>query len=162
MINFLPRRALCAGLVAMGLSASAMAATPGTGLGQAWPNARDVSASTHWHVYLFRNGGVRYVQVNDLAGNVRVAFANIDGQFLVLPMGRDAQRVTTPQQSASVNATAVPLTPYAETLYRDGTLQLGAVPMSDGTTLFTAAPAGTTMYAATPCDDPEECSSHSP
>jgi len=162
MIKFLPRRALCAGLVVMGLSGSAMAATtPGTGLGQAWPNARDLSASTHWHVYLFGNDGVQYVQVNDLYGNVRVVFADINGQFLVLPMGRDAQRISTPQQAASTSATAVPLASYAETVFRDDSLQLIAVPMSDGTTTFTVAPA-TTAAVTTPCDDPEECSSHSP
>jgi hypothetical protein len=164
MIKFPPRRALCAGLAIMGLSASAMAATPpGTGLGQAWPNARDLSASTHWHVYVFGNSGVQYFQVNDLYGHVRVVFADINGQFLVLPMGRDAQRISTPQQTATTSATAVPLTSYAETVFRSGTLQLKAVPMSDGTTLFTAAPATTsTTSAAAPCDDPEECSSHSP
>jgi hypothetical protein len=121
-----------------------------------------VSASSHWHVYVFGNGGVRYIQVNDLAGNVRIAFANANGQFLVLPMGRDAQRISTPQQPASASAAAVPLASYAETVYRDGTVQLRAVPMSDGTTLFTAAPPGATAYTTTPCDDPEECSSHSP
>ena len=162
MINFLPRRALCAGLVVMGLSASAMAATsPGAGLGQAWPNAQDVSTSTHWHVYVFGNGGVRYIQVNDLNGNVRVAFTNIGGQFLVLPMGRDAQRLSTPQQLAAASATAVPLDAYAETVYRDSRVQLEAVPMSDGTTTFTARPVAA-AYTTTPCDDPVECSSHSP
>jgi hypothetical protein len=166
MIEFLPRRAICAGLVVMGLSASAMAATPsGTGLGRAWPNARDVSASTHWHVYSFDNGGVRYVQVNDLHGNVRVAFANVGGQFLVLPMGRDAKRISTPQQRAQTGATAVPLSSYAETVYRDGSLRLDAVPMSDGTTMFSAAVAPAPYAAATtgsPCDNPEDCSGHSP
>lgn len=162
MIKFLPRRAVCAGLVVMGLSASAWAAQPlSTGLGQAWPNAQDVSASTHWHVYVFANNGVQYIQVNDLNGNVRVAFAAANGQFLVLPMGRDAQRLSTPQQLASTSATAVPLTSYAETVYRNGIMQLNAVPMSDGTMMFSATPA-TTSYAAVPCDDPEECSSHSP
>jgi len=161
MIKFLPRRALFAGLVVMGLSASAVAATS-TGLGQAWPNAQDVSASTHWHVYAFANNGVQYLQVNDLYGNVRVAFANVNGQFMVLPMGRDAQRISTPQQSASTSSTAVPLTSYSETVYRGSGVQVQAVPMSDGTTMFTAAPATTTYTAATPCDDPEECSSHSP
>ncbi|HET6806858.1 MAG TPA: hypothetical protein VFH59_15595 [Frateuria sp.] len=159
MIKFLPRRALCAGLVVMGLSTSAMAAT-GTGLGQAWPNAQDVSASAHWHVYTFANNGLKYVQVNDLYGNVRIAFAAANGQFLVLPMGRDAQRITTPQQSASVSATAVPLASYAETVYRDSSIQLQAVPLSDGTTMFTAQPATTSYATASPCDDPEECSSH--
>src|SRR5690348_11014411 len=124
MMKFLPRRALCAGLVVMGLSASAMAAPTSTGLGQAWPNARDVSASAHWHVYTFSSNGVRYVQVNDLDGNVRLAFATANGQFLVLPMGRDARRVSTPQQTAPASGTAVPLAAYAETVYRDSHVQL--------------------------------------
>lgn len=160
MIKFLPRRALFAGLVVMGLSASAVAATS-TGLGQAWPNAQDVSASTHWHVYTFTNNGVQYFQVNDFYGNVRVAFANVNGQFLVLPMGRDAQRLSTPQQTASASATAVPLTSYAETVFQSSDIQVQAVPMSDGTTTFTAAPSAASAMVA-PCKDPVECSSHSP
>ncbi|WP_424682205.1 hypothetical protein [Frateuria sp. YIM B11624] len=123
-----------------------------------------MSASTHWHVYVFGNDGVQYVQVNDRYGNVRVAFANVDGQLLVLPMGRDARRISTPQQTAVISSVAVPLTSYTETVYRDGTLQLSAVPMSDGTTVFNATTTTTTTSSptVTPCDDPEECSSHSP
>jgi hypothetical protein len=162
MIKFLPRRALCGGLVVMGLSVAAMAAASSASLGEAWPNAQDVSASTHWHVYVFDNNGVRYFQVNDLYGNVRVAFATANGQFLVLPMGRDAQRISTPQQTATTSTTAVPLTSYTETVYRDSSIQLTAVPMSDGTTTFTADPATTTYTTPSPCNDPEECSSHSP
>ena len=159
MIKFLSRRAL-AGLVVMGLSASAVAATS-TGLGQAWPNAQDVSASTHWHVYTFSNNGVQYFQVNDFYGNLRVAFANVNGQFLVLPMGRDAQRLSTPQQTALISGTAVPLISYVETVYQGAGIKVQAVPMSDGTTTFTATPTPSTTTVA-PCDDPEECSSHSP
>ncbi|HET6804521.1 MAG TPA: hypothetical protein VFH59_03645 [Frateuria sp.] len=160
MIKLLPCRALCAGLVVLGLSASALAAEPsGTGLGQSWPNAQDVSASVHWHVYAFNNNGVRYIQVNDLNGNVRVAFATANGQFLVLPMGRDAQDISTPQQAIATSSTAVPLRSYTETLYRDSGVQLDATPMSDGTTMFTAAQ--TSTLAAPSCDsDPAECNTH--
>jgi hypothetical protein len=162
MIKFLPRRAICAGLVVMGLSASAVAAQAlGNGLGQTWPNTQDVSTSSHWHVYVFANKGIRYIQVNDLFGNIRVAFGTANGQFLVLPMGRDAQRLSTPQQPLSTSSTAVPLTSYAETIYRGANVQLSAVPMSDGTTTFTATPATTyTVATDTPCDDPEQCSGH--
>lgn len=160
MIDFLLRRSICAGLVVMGLSAPALAAQPlGTGLGQAWPNAQDVSASAHWHVYVFANNGIRYIQVNDLNGNVRVAFAAANGQFLVLPMGRDAERLATPQQPLSTSDAVAPLTPYTETVYSDGTVQLSAVPLSDGTTMFTAASLTTTMTVS-PCDSPEECNGH--
>lgn len=159
MIKFLPRRALCAGLVVMGLSGAAFAAEPlNTGLGQAWPNAQDVSASSHWHVYVFANNGIRYIQVNDLDGDVRVAFATANGQFLVLPMGRNSRNISTPQLSLSIPSTVVPLTSYAETIYRDNNVQLDAVPMSDGSMQFMASPMMTTSVA--PCDDPEECNKH--
>jgi len=162
MIKFLPHRALCAGLFVMGLSAPVFAAQPlGAGLGQSWPNAQDVSASVNWHVYAFNNNGVRYIQVNDLSGNVRVAFATANGQFLVLPMGRNAQSISTPQQNAAIPATSVPLQSYAETLYRDSNVQLDAVPMSDGTTMFTASQPQVTTFAAPGCDDdPAECNTH--
>jgi hypothetical protein len=164
MIKFLPRRAICAGLVVMGLSVTALAAQPlSTGLGQAWPNTQDVSASSQWHVYVFTNGGIQFVQVNDLAGNVRAAVGAVNGQFMVLPMGRDAMRISTPQQPLATSNTVVPLTSYAQTIYRDATIQLDAVPLSDGSTMFNAAaPATVSALAASPCDDPEDCSSHSP
>lgn len=163
MIKFLPRRALWAGLVAIGISTSAVAAqSPGAGLGQAWPNAQDASASPHWHVYVFTHGGIRYVQVNDLNGNVRGAFATANGQYLVLPMGRDAQRLATPQQSPTLSDTVVPLTSYNETIYDDGSVKVDAVPLSDGTTLFTASPSTEAATLVAPCDstNPADCSAH--
>lgn len=160
MNKLLPRRALCAGLVVLGLSASAFAAEPpSTGLGQAWPNARDVSASSNWHVYVFKANGIQFVQVNDLRGNVRGAFAAANGQFLVLPMGRDAQHISTPQQPVKLASTVVPLASYAETIYRNGSVQISATPLSNGTTMFTATTA-TTTTAVSPCDNPVECSGH--
>lgn len=160
MIKFPPYRALCAGLIVMGLAAPAFAAQPpGTGLGQAWPNASDVSASPHWHVYVFTAGGVQYIQVNDLDGNVRGAFASAGGQFLVLPMGRDAQRIATPQQPLALSRDVVPLASYAETVYRGNGIQLNAVPLSNGATTFTATPSTASLMA--PCEgDPEDCNTH--
>jgi hypothetical protein len=165
MINFLRRRVIFAGLVVMGFSASAFAAgsSPNTGLGQAWPHALDVSASAHWHVYVFSVDGIRYIQVNDLNGAVRGAFGAANGQFLILPMGRDAPRISTPQQPLALSSSVVPLTSYTETVYRDGSIQLDAVPLSDGSVMFTATPATTKMAPMTtvaPCDDPIECSTH--
>ncbi|MEI7037882.1 hypothetical protein WAT24_14020 [Fulvimonas yonginensis] len=160
----MPRRAIWAGLVVMGISTAAVAAQPpGTGLGQAWPNAQDVSSSPHWHVYVFTQGGIRYVQVNDLNGHVRGAFATANGQFLVLPMGRDAQRMATPQQSPRLSRTVVPLASYGETIYRDSSIQLSAVPLSDGTMMFTATQTATTTQSATgDCGtNPMECGAHS-
>lgn len=162
MSKFLSRRAICAGLAALSLSTTVLAAQPlNNGLGQAWPNAIDVSASMHWHVYLFANDGIRYVQVNDLNGNVRAAFATANGQFLVLPMGRDAQRLSTPQHSATPASTRIVAASGPETLYRDDSIQIDATLLSDGSTTFTAAPT-TTQTAIAPCstNDPEDCNTH--
>ncbi|MGN2246763.1 hypothetical protein ACFWZ3_08745 [Frateuria sp. GZRR35] len=160
MSKFSFRRVLCAGMVSMGLAATTLSAAPlNNGLGQAWPNAQDVSANAHWHVYVFANNGIRYVQVNDAYGNVRAAVGAVGGQFLVLPMGRDAQRISTPQQALPAGSTAVPLTSYTETVYKDDSMQLDAVPMSDGTTVFSVAPMTTNALVA-PCDNPAECNGH--
>lgn len=157
----LSRRAICASLVAIGLSATAMASEPpNTGLGQAWPNAQDLSSSTHWHVYAFTNDGVRYIQVNDLNGNVRGAFGTANGQFLVLPMGRDAKRISTPQRPATLSRTVVPLAAHAELVYLDRSIRVVAVPVSDGTTLFRATE-NSGSAAIAPCDpDKEDCNTH--
>lgn len=159
MIKLPLHRAFWASLVAIAISTSAMAAqSPNSGLGQAWPNARDVSASTHWHVYVFASNGVRYIQINDLGGGVRGALATANGQFLVLPMGRDAQHIATPQHSLERSETAVPLDSYAETIYRDGSIRVTAVPLSDGSMAFTAA-FSTTSATLAPCD-PLDCAVH--
>lgn len=162
MIKFLSRRAICAVLVVMSLSATAVTAQPvDSGLGQSWPNARDVSASSHWHVYAFNNNGIRYIQVNDLNGNVRVAFATANGQFLVLPMGRNANSISTPQQRAVTSNTVVALSDYTETVYRDGSIRLEAVPMSDGTTSFQIVRSTASTQAVRSCDpDKEDCNTH--
>jgi hypothetical protein len=162
MGKFILRRAICTGLVVMGLSATALAAqTLSTGLGQAWPNAQDVSASTRWHVYVFANNGIRYVQVNDQNGNVRGAFATANGQFIVLPMGRDAQRISTPQQRATLSSATVAPISAPETLYNDDSFKLTVTSLSDGSVMFTAAPT-TTTSAVAPCtsNDPEDCNTH--
>ncbi len=151
MLKFLARATAVAGLT-VALSAPVFATeTTAFGLGQAWPNATDVSSSPHWHVYLFTRNGVRFVQVNDTNGNVRGAFATAGGQFMVLPMGRDAQRIATPQQNADTTA---PVDPggYQETIYKDDSVTVTAVPLSDGTMMFSTA--------ATPCEDLEQCSAH--
>lgn len=154
----LSRRAIYASLAVLGFSAVAtVAQAQNTDLGKAWPNARDLSSSTHWHVYAFTNEGVKYVQVNDLNGNVRGAFATANGKFLVLPMGRDAARISTPQKPASLSGTVVPLPAHAELVYRDRSIRLVALPVSDGTVLFKAS--STAVVA--PCDpDKEDCNTH--
>ncbi|WP_346949453.1 hypothetical protein [Dyella sp.] len=129
------------------LAAQAAPQSPGSqssGLGQAWPNAPDVSASPHWHVYVFERDGVRFVQINNLNGRVMGAFATAGGQFLVLPMGSGAGLSVAPAGSA------VPA--GGELVYNDGTVQLTAAPAADGSHNLRAFDL--------PCTDPVECSTH--
>jgi hypothetical protein len=146
-------RAALGMFVAMSLSGLATAAQPpATGLGQAWPNAVDVSASPNWHVYVFVLNGIEYIQVNDLDGRVIGAVASAGGQFITLPVGEDAQYVSTPQQRA-----AQPLPPTSTargtTVYRDSSTVITATPQSNGVTMLKAA-----NTSLTTCTDPEQCS----
>jgi hypothetical protein len=126
--------ALCASPMAF-----AQTATPSTGLGQAWPNATDVSANPNWHVYVFVLNGVKYIQVNDLNGTVHAAVGTANGAAIVLPIGVDSQNVTTTQAPASSSSSSSVLSPAAQTVYSDNTTTVTATPQSNGTTLFKAA-----------------------
>ncbi len=129
-----------------------MAGAPSTGLGQAWPNAADVSASPNYHAYVFVLGGIQYIQINDLNGNVLGSIGTTGGQFITLPIGKFAQLVSTPQQPTATTSNATP-TAAPTTVYNDGTTTVAATPMSDGTTKFSAATAAI-------CTDPAACGSH--
>lgn len=139
--------AVAAAVLALGLSGIAQATdAPSSGLGQSWPNATDVSANPHWHVYVFEKDGVRYVQVNDTNGGVHGAIATAGGQVLVLPIGSDAQNVTT-----STGSTTDPNSTSADTVYDDGTVKISATVQPTGAVL---------MAVKTGCDDPVECNTH--
>ena len=124
------RNALLTGFIALGLTSTAIAQTaaPATGLGQAWPNATDVSASPNWHVYVFRLHGIKYIQINDLSGTVHTAIGTANGATIVLPVGVDAQNVKT--TAAAVSSTA-------QVVYSDASTTVTATPQSSGTTVFT-------------------------
>ena len=141
------RHVALAGLLFAGLSGTAMAAQPAaSGLGQAWPNTTDVSASPNWHAYVFVLNGVKYIQVNDQNGNVIGAVGTANGQFITLPVGVFAQLVSTPQQPAAVTTTAQAAA-APTTVYTDTSVQLIATPQTDGTVQ---------LYAC----DPVQCSNH--
>ncbi|VBI28463.1 Uncharacterised protein [Burkholderia pseudomallei] len=127
--------------MAIGMTSAAFAQTmtPATGLGQAWPNATDQSRSPHWHVYVFRLNGIKYVQINDLNGTVHAAVGTAGGTSVVLPVGTDAPNVRTDAASTS-SAT--------QTVFRDSTTTITATPQSNGTTVFTVAAI---------CQDPYNC-----
>lgn len=133
--------------LAIGLCGTAMAASPNTGLGQAWPNAPDVSTNPNFHVYAFDFGGVRYIQVNDLNGNVLGSVGSVGGTFLTLPIGRFANLVDTPSQPTALPATTQPAA-APKAIYNDGTTAITATPLSNGAMQLRAADA---------CGDPVTC-----
>ncbi|MBB6248159.1 hypothetical protein [Rhodanobacter sp. A1T4] len=152
------RAPLLAGLIAGIVALPAMAQQTGTsqqqsGLGQSWPQAKNVSAAPGWRVYVFVQDEVKYIQVNDLVGTVRATVATANGYFLVLPLGADAQRVSTPARplAAALNSTAP-----AIMVYQDNAVQLTARYQSDGSTVWTAtaktSPKTTTTPALAPAD----------
>lgn len=148
-MRFLTRAVFAASIAAA--TGTALAATPATGLGQSWPNASDVSTNPNFHVYVFAMGGVEYIQVNDMNGNVLGSVGTAGGQFITLPIGRFAQQVVTPSQPASASTTAAPVA-AATTVYNDGTTTVTATPLSDGTLQLNAA------AVQTICSDPVDCS----
>jgi hypothetical protein len=138
----LVRKAALAGLIGFCVTsvASAQTATPATGLGQAWPNAADVSTNPNWHVYVFVLNGIKYIQVNDLNGTVHAAVGTANGTSIVLPVGVDAQNVSSstqgvPASTSSSNTTSNAAT--TQTVYQDNASTVTAAPQSDGTTKFT-------------------------
>jgi hypothetical protein len=143
-------RAALAMFLAMSVTGIAAAGSPAaTGLGQAWPNATDVSANPNWHVYVFELNGVKYVQVNDLNGNVLGAIGTVGGQFMTLPMGRFSQYVSTPQAAAALRPTEQ--SSAAPTIiYRDRSTTVTALVLGNGDVQLSAN-CGT---------DPEECGVH--
>ncbi|GGA49077.1 hypothetical protein GCM10010981_42960 [Dyella nitratireducens] len=121
--------------------AFAQEAAPATGLGQAWPNATDVSTNAHYHVYRFERDGVKYIQVNDLQGQVRAAVAITQDAMFALPVGTDAQHVTILTQPAPQDSTQV--------VYQDSNMAVAAVPQEDGSVSIMAMMAD--------CTDPGQC-----
>lgn len=154
MLNCLSRTILI-GLATASFSAFAQtSAAPASGLGQAWPNARDVSSSSQYHVYVFVRDGVEYVQINDLNGNVLTALGAAGGQFIVLPIGQ-AQTVTpsgqaTQSQAKLTSRTNAMTSTAPQVVYQDSTLQVTASSQGNGATVF---------YASG-CSDPVECNTH--
>ncbi|XRD86147.1 hypothetical protein ISN73_07095 [Dyella acidisoli] len=140
-------------MFALGLSGAASAGTPTQGLGQSWPNARDVSLNPHYHAYRFLSHGITYIQINDSVGNTIGAVADAGGQFIVLPIGHE-ESVATPQEAATTSNVAAPAG-ASSVVYNDGSSTVTATPMTDGTTTLIVS-----MDSI--CTDPAACGSHSP
>lgn len=126
------RKAAFAGLLVLCVTsiASAQTSAPATGLGQAWPNAADVSANPNWHVYVFVLNGIKYIQVNDLNGNVHAAVGTANGTSIVLPVGVDSQNVATSSSTTTDSSSTT-------TVYSDSATTVTATPQSNGATRFT-------------------------
>jgi uncharacterized protein YjlB len=143
------KRAVLAIAVAVSFSSTAWSATPATGLGQAWPNAADVSVSPHYHVYRFVRDGIQYIQINDLGGTVHAAIAAANGTVLVLPIGVDAAKA-----KSAVAGTVATASSTAETVYQDANVSVSVAPQSDGSIQILATP----HTQAETCSNAGECS----
>lgn len=133
MLKKISSQAVFAGVLMLAMSTQVWAVgPPSAGLGQSWPNTADVSRSPNLHAYVFMLRGVKYVQVNDINGNVLGAVGTSNGQFITLPIGRFSNLVSTPQDPADTRSTAVPVA-SPTTVYKDGSTQVTATPLSDGT-----------------------------
>lgn len=135
------------------VSTAAFAQAPVSGLGQAWPNAADVSVSPHYHVYVFVRDGIRYIQVNDLNGTVRAAVAVADNVVLVLPVGVDASYVTT--RHGFVSPAGSNNASLTETVYSDSNTRVTATPTSTGAVQINVAT--TPAVAPDTCTNPAFC-----
>ncbi|GGA26021.1 hypothetical protein [Dyella nitratireducens] len=137
------RQSILTTIIALSMTtvATAQNAVPATGLGQAWPNASDVSTNPHYHVYRFERDGIVYIQINDLQGNVHAAIATTAGVTFALPIGADAQNVAV--------TTGISPTDLTQAVYRDDSLTVTAVPQSDGSV---------GIMAMALCGDPRHCS----
>ena len=99
---------------------------PSNGLGQTHPPSTDLAPDSPWQVYQFERDGIRYLQVNDSAGVVRIAVGRIQDTFWVLPIGSDADHVALPGAStpSSGSTTTIYAGPDVEVvLFEDGVRQ---------------------------------------
>ncbi|KAF1005444.1 MAG: hypothetical protein GAK28_03196 [Luteibacter sp.] len=69
-------------------------ALSGNDLGASAPSRPNYSLSANWQVYVYSRGNVRFVQINDAVGVVRIVVGSSLGSLLSLPLGVDADRVT--------------------------------------------------------------------
>jgi len=99
-----------------------------TGLGQAYPSAVDMSVDADWNVYTFENEGIKYLQINDLSGNVRAIVSYIEDDFAVLPAGTDVASISTPQKPLPIPTGAA-----SRVVYRSEDVELIAYATSTGT-----------------------------
>ncbi|MCF7749832.1 hypothetical protein KQ945_03655 [Bacillus subtilis subsp. subtilis] len=106
------------------------------GLGQARPQAANLSQDPHWLLYGFQRDGISYFQVNDLAGRVQLIVGNADDVFWTLPAGESPVSVSLPSQriQASANASRVEVyrgSRFSLVLYGHGADAVWSVEVAD-------------------------------
>lgn len=89
-------------------------AAAGNDLGSPAPSRPDYSISPAWHAYAYERGGVRYVQINDADGVVRVVVSSAPGATLILPLGVDADHVSFGKSTGG------------QLVYRDSVIEVSA------------------------------------
>lgn len=94
------------------------------GLGQSFPVSASLSHDPGWLVYGFERDGIAYYQVNDLAGQVHVIVAHVDGIFWALPAGVTPVRVSLPSRQILIPVDAHSTTVY---LHREFSIMRHAV-----------------------------------
>jgi len=100
---------------------SAVTAPSSSELGKVSPGGQNLSLSPEYQVYQFTRSGVRYIEVTDLSGVPRAAFASVGGALLSLPIGEDAV-----QQIAVVPA-------WTDVVYEDVAVTVARYVAADGT-----------------------------
>lgn len=112
-----------------------------SGLGSNWPNTPDVSSNPQFHVYRWVSNGITYIQVNDQAGNVKMAVGKVGTTVFVLPMGAPS--------TVQIGSTSLLQAPISSApVYQDSTMVIQQTP-STSTPKFTVQAV---------CQDPGECS----
>ncbi|PPU71376.1 hypothetical protein XmelCFBP4644_16780 [Xanthomonas melonis] len=117
--------ALMAGQVSAqtgGCCAGGVGAQATMGLGGRSPAAANLTLDPAWSIYEFQRDGVTYLQINDVAGEVRAVVARVDNALWVLPMGKDADRVIVPAANtiwaSSSTTSPAELGPSAKMVYQ--------------------------------------------
>ena len=95
------------------------------GLGESFPNSKNVSESRNFRVYEFKKDGITYVQINNLNGEVLTAIGLAGNDTFVLPIGTlAASQVVVSQRATSgltrPTATATATCPCSAQVVYDG------------------------------------------
>jgi hypothetical protein len=86
---------------------------------------------------VFVLNGIKYIQVNDLNGNVHAAVGTANGTSIVLPVGVDSQIVATSSSTTTNSSSTTSSVSSTQTVYSDSATTVTATPQNNGATRFT-------------------------